>query len=369
MKFNSVDRRTLLKSAAGAGLALAETGWAQAGRIKPAGRLLRVGLIGREGHPNILLRSIPKLSDVQWTAYAKGAPGEDSAWVHKQFPGSSQTRVYENYHDMLEKEPLDVVGVCLPFFENAEASIQSARRGIHVLSEKPAATTLPDLARLEQEIHRSGVRYSLMLEMRAMPIFQAARQAVQQGAIGEPILLSGQKSYKYGSERPWYYKERKTYGGTIPWVGIHALDYMRWVSGQEYAQVAAFEGNKAHPQTPGCEDHVGLLFRLTNGGTATCHLDFLRPEGAPTHGDDRLRIAGSEGMLEANDMDNRVNLISNKGNVAELPLPPPVDFFGTFIAGLRGEGEPLVSTQDAFAITRICLRARDAADTGTWVKL
>jgi hypothetical protein len=29
----------------------------------------------------------------------------------------------------------------------------------------------------------------------------------------------------------------------------------------------------------------------------------------------------------------------------------------------------LVSTEDAFAITRICLRARDAADTGTWVKL
>ena len=204
---------------------------------------------------------------MQWTAYAKGEPGEDSAWVQKQFPGSSQTRVYENYHDMLDKE------------------------------------------------------------------------------------------------------ERKTYGGTIPWVGIHALDYMRWVSGQEYSQVAAFEGNKAHPQTPGCEDHAGLLFRLANGGTATCHLDFLRPESAPTHGDDRLRIAGSEGLLEARDLDNSVRLISAKGHVGELPLAPHVDFFGAFIADLRGEGEPLVSAEDAFAITRICLRARDAADTGAWVKL
>jgi predicted dehydrogenase len=328
-----------------------------------------VGLIGRDGHREILLGSIPKLSNVQWTAYAQGEPGEDSAWVQKQFPGSSQTRVYENYHDMLEKEPLDVVGVCLPFYQNAEASIQAARKGLHVLSEKPAAINLPDLARLEQEIQQSGVRYSIMLNMRALPIFQAARKAVQQGALGEPILLSSQKSYQYGSERPWYYKERKTYGGTIPWVGIHALDYMRWVSGQEYAQVAAFEGNKAHPQTPGCKDHAGLLFRLANGGTATCHLDFLRPESAPTHGDDRLRIAGSEGVLEATDLDNRVRLISAKGKVGELPLPPPLDFFGTFIASLRGEGEPLVSTEDAFAITRICLRARDAADTGTWVKL
>jgi hypothetical protein len=34
----------------------------------------------------------------------------------------------------------------------------------------------------------------------------------------------------------------------------------------------------------------------------------------------------------------------------------------------RGEGDPLVSTEDAFAITRICLRARNAADAGSWVK-
>jgi predicted dehydrogenase len=68
-------------------------------------------------------------------------------------------------------------------------------------------------------------------------------------------------------------------------------------------------------------------------------------------------------------LDNRVKLISARGKVGELTLPPPVDFFGTFIASLRGEAEPLVSAEDAFAITRICLRARDAADTGTWVKL
>jgi hypothetical protein len=63
-----------------------------------------------------------------------------------------------------------------------------------------------------------------------------------------------------------------------------------------------------------------LLFRLANGGTATCHLDFLRPESAHTHGDDRLRIAGSEGVLEAEDLDNRVKLISAKGKSGELPL-------------------------------------------------
>jgi len=365
----AVDRRRFLQSTVGASLALASPGRTLTRPPIAPDAKIRVGLIGRDGHPDILLHSMPNLANVQWSAYAKAAPGEDSAWVQKRFPGSERTRVYENYHDMLEKEALDVVGVCLPFFQNAEASILAAHKGIHVLSEKPAALTLPDLARLEQAVQQNGIHYSIMLEMRTLPILQAARQAVQQGAIGEPILLSSQKSYQFGADRPWYYKERKTYGGTIPWVGIHALDYMRWVSGQEYAQVAAFEGNKAHSQFPGCEDHAGLLFRLTNGGTATCHLDFLRPGSAPTHGDDRLRIAGSEGVLEAGDLDNRASLISAKGNVGELPLPPPVDFFAKFIASLRGQGEPVVSAEDSFAMTRICLRARDAADSGNWVKL
>lgn len=365
----AIGRREFLRSAAGAGLAATAVKAAPAGRKIIARTSIRVGLIGRDGHWEILLGSIPKLSGIRWAAYAKGRANEDSAWLEQHPAYSRETRVYDDYHEMLEKEPLEVVGVCLPFYQNAEASITAAHRGVHVLSEKPAATDLSGLARLEQEIRQSGIQYSIMLDMRTLPIFQAARHAVQQGAIGEPILISSQKSYKYGAKRPWFYKERRTYGGTIPWVGIHALDYMKWVSGQKYTYVAAYEGNKAHPQSPGCEDHAALLLRLANGGTATCHLDFLRPEAAPSHGDDRLRIAGSEGVLEVWGVEEKVRLLSARGRSGELPLPPAVDLFTAFVAELRGESQPLVSSEEAFNITRTCLKARDAADTGTWVAL
>lgn len=289
--------------------------------------------------------------------------------MSKHAAGSRDTRVYDDYGEMLKKEPLEVVGVCLPLYQNAEASTAAARKGIHVVSEKSAATDLSDLARLEQAVRESRVHYTIMLDMRGQPIFQAARQAVQAGAVGEPILISSQKSYKWGQERPWFYKERKTYGGTIPWIGVHAIDFMRWVSGEKYVAVAAYQGNKAHPQYPGCEDHAGMLFRLANGGTATCHLDFLRPEAASTHGDDRLRIVGSEGVLEVSGVEKRASLISMRGKSGDLPLPPTIEFFPAFIAQLRGERQPLVPSADAFDITRTCLKARDAADTQAWVAL
>lgn len=365
---SSVNRRGFLQSAASASLALAASP-ASAQRKITDGRVIRTGLIGRDGHYDILLNSIPHLKNVEWTAYAKGKPGEDTAWIKKQRAWTEKTRVYDHYHEMLEKEELDVAGVCLPFYQNAGAAIEASHRRINVISEKPAATTLADLARLEQAVRTSGVHYSIMLDMRGMPIFQAARKAVRSGAIGEPILVSGQKSYVWGDDRPWYYRQRTTYGGTIAWVGIHALDYMRWVSGQDYTRVAAWEGNKAHPRYPGCEDHAGLLFQLANGGTADCHLDFLRPQNAPTHGDSRLRIAGSDGVLEAFEVGNRVNLISSKGAVGDLPLPPAADLFSQFIGALRGETQPLISADESFSITRVCLMAREAADRRAWVAL
>jgi predicted dehydrogenase len=365
---SSVSRRGFLQSAATASLALAASSAAQWRKI-PEDRVIRVGLIGRDGHYDILLNSIPHLKNVQWTAYAKGEPGEDATWIRKHKAWTERTQVFENYHRMLEADHLDVVGVCLPYYQNATAAVQTCLQGINVISEKPAATTLDDLSRLHDAVRASGVLYSIMLDMRGMPIFQAARKAVSSGAIGEPILVSGQKSYIWGKDRPSFYKERKTYGGTIAWVGIHALDYMCWVSGQDYVRVAAWEGNKTHPQYPGCEDHAGLLFQLSNRGTAVCNLDFLRPENAPTHGDSRLRIAGSEGVLEAFEVGNRVNLISPKGTVGDLPLPPAVDLFSQYVAALRGNGEPLVSAQEAFSITRVCLMAREAADRRAWVSI
>src|SRR5207247_5321177 len=103
-----------------------------------------------------------------------------------------------------------------PYTLNVFASIAAAEKGIHIMSEKPLATELEDLARLEGVLERTGVQISAMLDMRLSPGFRTVRDTVSKVAIGEPILATAQKSYKFGKDRPWFYKERKTYGGTIP---------------------------------------------------------------------------------------------------------------------------------------------------------
>lgn len=362
------SRRRFLQSAVGAGLALGLIGRAVSG--EPTGkRRVRVGLIGTDGHTGVILGAIPRGAGVELAAFAKSLPDDDDDAIRRNQAFSEKTRVYDEFEPMLEKEELDVVAVCLPYYRNAEASLAAARKGIHIVSEKPVATTLESLAALKKAVANSGVRLTSLMNMRCFPPYRAARKAVEDGLVGEPILLTSQKSYKFGGGRPWFYKDLKTYGGTIPWAGIHSIDYMRWTSGRKYVRVSAWHGNKAHPEYPGFQDHAGVLFKLDNGGTAMSNLDYLRPETAPTHGDDRLRIAGSEGVVEVIGSEERAVLVTAAEGPRDLELPEPVDFFTDFLAELAGEREHLISQADAFRLTEICLKAREAAETGQWIDL
>jgi predicted dehydrogenase len=362
-------RRSFCRTAAGLGLSLSVASTSALAETTDNAAKVRVGLIGTDGHTGVLLDTIARLPSVELTTFAKSLPDDDPSGMKRNKAASKDLHVYDQFEEMLEKEELDVVGVCLPYYRNAQASIAAARKGIHIVSEKPVATTLDDLEALKKAVTESKVRLTSLMNMRCFPAYRTARKAVQDGLIGEPILLTSQKSYRFGQSRPWFYKDMETYGGTIPWAGIHSIDYMRWTTGRDYVQASAWHGNLDHPDYPGFQDHAGVLFKLDNGGTAMTNLDYLRPEPAPTHGDDRLRIAGSEGVLEVLGAENRVSLITAADDPRELELVEPVDFFADFLAELAGQGEHLISQQDAFRLTEICLKARDAAETGQWVWL
>ena len=62
--------------------------------------------------------------------------------------------------------------------------------------------------------------------------------------LGRPILALGQKSYPFAT-RDDFYKTRRTYGGSIPWQAIHALDFLSYCCGKDYARVAAMQSSTA----------------------------------------------------------------------------------------------------------------------------
>ena len=327
---------------------------------------MKLAIIGTYGHVNVVLNGLAHAPDVQLAAAAGWGPDDSLAWIRKTAP---DVPIHDDYRTMLREVRPDVVGVFMPLYRLAEASIAAVEAGCHVFSEKPLATTLADLARLRAAAEKAGTEVAACFTSRGEPAFRTIRRAVADGRIGTPLYVAAQKSYPF-KKRDDFYKQRETYGGSIPWQVIHALEYITFCTGLDYRRVAAVAGNLAHPTHPGLEDQGGLLAELSNGGAAVVNFDYLRPWGAAErpHGDDRLRIAGTEGIIETKDAAQAVELMTPDATEM-LPLEPARNIFADFAAALAGEGAPPVTTAESFRITEVALKARDAQDTGAFIEV
>ena len=328
-------------------------------------RRIRIALIGMEGHTGEILRPLTRLPDLELVAVAEP---DEKAVAAARNPFISKARRYTDYRRLLEREQLDLVAVCGPNGGRAERILAAIERGLHVVAEKPLAIEMEELDRIEQALKRSRVRLSMLLPMRFSPPYLALKEIVASGEIGEVAQINAQKSYKLGERAPWYHK-RETYGGTIPWIGIHMVDLMRWATGRELVEAVSFQTRFRFPELGDMENVTGTLFRLDNGGTATLHMDYLRPQTAPTHGDDRLRLAGSKGVAEYQAATG-VTVVSetSKPRVIEK-LPAERSLLVDFLESLYHGRPAALSLEDILRANRIVLLARQSAEQHRIVKL
>jgi predicted dehydrogenase len=325
--------------------------------------------VGATGHTHLVLGELADDARLGLVACAPSYPGEDITRLDVADARGERPRVYDDWRRMLDQVNPDIVVACGRHDTNGPVAIEAARRGCHIISEKPAGHTLDEVAELRRLVADGGLVYASMLVMRYEATFYTAHRLVRQGVIGEPYLVTAQKSYRWGT-RPDWYGDRAAYGSTMTWVGIHAFDYARWVAGVEYSTVCAQHANLAHPERPGCQDTAAVVAELSNGGSALFNLDYLRPVAASSHGDDRLRVAGSEGVLEVCDAGTRLHVITADEDVPSWPLDAPGrSLLSDFVAAIEGAGSLLVPAEEAFSITEFAISATRAADERRMISL
>jgi predicted dehydrogenase len=287
-----------------------------------------------------------------------------------RMPVAANATAYTDWREMLDRERLDVAGVCDVPGERPDVLVELARRNIHIVTEKPLATTFDELQRVRDAVSHSESRLTMLLTMRFESAYLAMRDEIRSGRIGRVVMADAQKSYKLEVGRPDWQKRRHLCGGIIPFIGCHALDLIRWTTGEEFTSVAGFTSRAGlGPDWQEFEDNASLALKFSGGGSAAVHLDFHRPATSASHGDDRLRVVGTEGIIEATNSDSVntgskiVTLVTKAKPPEKLPLPKPGQLFVDFVTALRSGAEPRIPAADAFLITGLCLHARHAADT------
>lgn len=328
---------------------------------------MRIGMIGSTGHTGYVVNGLADLEDVEVIGVSPGSEGESVDGLHESVRERSPDATrYEWYDDLLAADP-DLVVVSCQFGDLADRSRPALERDCHVYTEKPVATTLEDLRAVRKAYDASAGELAAMFGIRYDPAFYTAYRRVSEGAIGTVRLLNGRKSYKLG-ERDEFYRSRETYGGTIPWVGIHAIDWVQWYAGREARSVRA-RHSRQHNRDHGDLEVSGVVdLELEDEVLGTVTLDYLRPEAAPTHGDDRIRVVGTDGVIEVRD--GNVYLIDEAAEGRrELPAESGPNPFADFVGGIRGETDPLVTAEQSFRSTETSLHARNAADADEIVRL
>lgn len=362
----SVSRRTVLGTALLPALAAAQR---RSTEELPANwprfdKKIRVGMVGLEGHPSLVYDVVAKHPELELVAIAKDTVPVEGIRRREKF---RDTKVYGSYQEMFAKEKFDVVGVCNTNGHRAEAILAALDRGWHVAAEKPVALSTEDLDAVRKRVATTKLGFTSLLPMRYTPELYTMGTMVHEGAVGDVLMMNGQKSYQLGERAAWY-KDAKLYGSTMLWIGVHQLDLMHWISGQRFTSVYSYEKNVEAPDYGDMENVTGAVLHLANGGVATLHMDYLRPKEAGSHGDDRLRVAGTKGILEYRIADGLTWLKDGSSEMLRPELRrPPLPLFLEFLSSVYQNGTMLIRQDEIFHVVSTLIAARKSDISGSSV--
>lgn len=149
---------------------------------------------------------------------------------------------------MLGRESLDGVVVTSPDYSHAGHVIATLRGGVkHVLVEKPLATTAQDCLRVAQTARATGGQVAIGFNMRHLPLIQKIKEVIDDGLIGQLMMIENQEFYDGGRTYMARWNRRQEWSGGL-WIhkGSHDFDVFNWWnSGGTPARVSAFAGVNA----------------------------------------------------------------------------------------------------------------------------
>ena len=150
------------------------------------------------------------------------------------------TALYTDYKEMLDKENLDIISVCTLADSHCDITVNAARRGVHVLCEKPMALDLAEADRMIDACEQAGVKLAVDHHRRGDARYHKAKQLIADGAIGElrVIMAEGATAGVGLMETATHlYDSIRIFGGDVDWVFAHVTTKAQDISPDDITHV------------------------------------------------------------------------------------------------------------------------------------
>ena len=241
-------------------------------------------------------------------------PKTDEA-VSEWAKGLGIKKIYSDYHQILDDSSIQAVLICSSTDTHADIAVEAIKAGKHIFCEKPVSQDLAKIRQVMEALKDSKVKFQVGFNRRFDHNFEAVRNAVAEGRIGDVHIVK--ITSRDPAAPPLEYV--KVSGGMFLDMTIHDFDMVRYLTSSEAAEVYASGAALVNPaiKDAGDIDTVVITIKLANGALAV--IDNSRK--ADYGYDQRAEVFGSKGQVAVPNDSNSTAVISTADGVTgEKPL-------------------------------------------------
>ncbi|RPI26721.1 MAG: gfo/Idh/MocA family oxidoreductase, partial [Acidobacteria bacterium] len=203
-------------------------------------------------------------------------------------------RVYSDAKSLLDDSTIDLVIICKYPDSHRDYAVAAARKGKHVLIEKPLDLSLDQARETIDECRKAGVTLAVVSQKRFCDGPRYLHDAVQTGKLGK--ILQADTYVKWYREPAYYARPGKGSwkmegGGALINQTIHQIDLLRWIMGPVKRLRCEWQLAGLHPIDS--EDTAAALLRYENGAIGVVQASTAFYPGFP----DRIEIHGTTGSV------------------------------------------------------------------------
>jgi len=258
----------------------------------------------------------------------------------------------------------EAVLVCTPPASHPSIAVDFLGSGVHVMSEKPLATSIDEAMKMVDAANASGALLTMASKFRYVDDVVRAKSIVASGILGEIILFENSFASRVDMASRWNAQPGVSGGGVLIDNGTHSVDIARLFLGPISAVMAA-EGKRV--QTVKVEDTVQVFLRSAGGARATIDLSW----SVDKERDNYIDIYGSEGTIRIGWKESKYRQVSSpnwipfgSGYDKVAALRSQVE---NFCGAIRGTEHLRITSRDAVASVEVIDAAYRSLEQDNWV--
>ena len=200
---------------------------------------------------------------------------------------------YSDHRELINSPEIDAVAICTPDDQHLAPVMDCMDAGLHIILEKPLTTDVREAETIAKRVRAYDKKFMMAYIVRFDPRYALAKEAVDNGEIGEIVHMSALRNVN--PTTPRYLKGRVS---ILYFLGVHDIDQLIWMNDSPIERVYAESRGMVIKQEVGVDDTILSLIKFKNGVIAQMNHTWFCPVIREARLQAKLDILGTKGQIK-----------------------------------------------------------------------